>query len=71
MGEEYYDFQIKINKTGTKLKVINLENNDENVFESIRLASRTLNISRNDINKFIKNKEKKFIINNYKFNILN
>ena len=54
----------------TKIKVTNNDSLEENIFESIRLASRTLNISRNQINKYVQNNIKDFVIQNYKFTIL-
>ena len=61
---------MKANKSGTKIRVINNDSLEENIFESIRLASRTLNISRNQINKYVQNNIKDFVIQNYKFTIL-
>lgn len=70
-NENYYQFERKVNKTGTILSVVNIKTNTEVVFKSIRLASRELNINRNQINKHIKNNEMSFVINDYKFTILN
>lgn len=69
--EDYYQFEKKVNKRGTLLNVINMDNNSEVNFESIRLASRELNINRSQITKHIKNNETVFIIHNYKITILN
>lgn len=71
IDEDYYPFERKVNKSGTLLYVINTETNLKIYFKSIRMASRELNINRNQINKHIKNNEKSFMINNYKFIILN
>lgn len=68
---DYYQFKKKVNKRGTLLNVVNMDNNSEVNFESIRLASRELNINRSQIAKHIKNNETVFIINNYKITILN
>ena len=70
-NEEYYQFERKVNKSGTSLSVVNIETNLETIFKSIRLASRELGLNRNQIIKHIKNDEKSFVINNYKFTILN
>ena len=70
LDEEYTNCPVKVNKSGTKIKVINNDSLEENIFESIRLASRTLNISRNQINKYVQNNIKDFVIQNYKFTIL-
>lgn len=69
--DEYYSFKSKVNKSGKKVQVINLETNIEMIFESIRLASRNLNISRGKINQHIKNNEIQFLIDNYQITILN
>ena len=68
--EKYIDCPVKANKSGTEIRVINNDSLEENIFESIRLASRTLNISRNRINKYVQNNIKDFVIQNYKFTIL-
>jgi group I intron endonuclease len=70
-NEDYYQFERKVDKKGTSLSVVDIETNLETIFKSIRLASRELNINRNQITKHIKNNENIFIINNYKFTILN
>lgn len=70
-NEDYCQFERKVNKTGTILSVVDIKTNTEVIFKSIRLASRELNIGRNQINKHIKNDEMSFVINNYKFTILN
>lgn len=70
-NEDYYQFERKVDKTGTILSVVNMETNSEAIFKSIRLASRELNINRIQITKHIKNNENSFVINNYKFTILN
>ena len=49
--------------------VEDLNTNKKQVFESIRLASRKCNINRNRIQARIKNK-KDFIIDNFKFTVL-
>lgn len=69
--DEYYSFKSKVNKSGKKVQVINLETNIEMIFESIRLTSRNLNISRGKINQHIKNNEIQFLIDNYQITILN
>lgn len=69
--KDYYRFERKVNKSGTSLNVINMRTNLETNFKSVRLASRELSINRNQITKHIKNNENVFIINDYKFTILN
>ena len=69
--QNYYNFERKVNKKGTMLNVVNMETNIETNFKSIRLTARELNINRNTIDKHIKNNEKVFCIDNYKFTILN
>ena len=70
-NEDYYKFERKVNKSGMLLNVVDMETNFEMIFKSVRLASRELNINRNQIIKYIKNNERSFVINNYKFTILN
>ena len=70
-NEDYYQFERKVDKTGTVLSVVNMKTNLETIFKSIRLASRELNINRIQITKHIKNNEDSFVIDNYKFTILN
>lgn len=69
--KDYYRFERKVNKSGILLNVIDMRTNLETNFKSVRLASRELNINRNQIIKHMKNNENVFIINNYKFTILN
>lgn len=71
VNEDYYQFKRKVDKTGTILSVVNIKTNSETIFKSIRLASRELNINRSQITKHIKNNEKSFMVNGYKFTILN
>ena len=71
VDEEYGQFQRKVDKSGTLLRITNLETDLDTLFKSARLASRELGINRNQIMKNIKNNKKDFIIDNYKFTILN
>ena len=68
---DYYSFERKVDKRGTLINVVDMKTNLETNFKSIRLASRELNINRNQITKHVKNNENVFVINNYKFTILN
>ena len=67
--EDEYSCKKNINKKGTVILVENLNTNKRQVFESVRLASRKCNINRNRIQARMKNK-KDFIIDNYKFTVL-
>lgn len=69
-NENYVDLPVKINKSGTKIKATNLNTLEEHVFESIRLASRTIGVSRNKIRKFIQENNIRFIIGEFEFTIL-
>ena len=68
---EYGEYLPKGHKKGTSLVVFNLESNKEEIFESIRMASRCCGIQRNKIQNHINNSENEFIINQYKITILN
>lgn len=70
-NEEYDDLPEKWTKSGIKLNVFDLDTKQNQIFDSVRLTSRTLGIDRNVIRKHMCNNEKEFIINNYKFTILN
>lgn len=71
LEDNYIDNRpVKANKTGIKLKAINLNTLEQYYFESIRLASRIINISRSKIEKFIKNNITEFEIDNFKISIL-
>ena len=58
-----------VNKKGTVVLVEDLDTNTKRVFESVRLASRECNINRNKIQYHMKDK-REFIIDNYKFTVL-
>ena len=68
---EYGEYLPKGHKKGISLKVLNLETNEEKIFESIRLASRYYKISRNKINNHINKCENEFVIEQYQITILN
>lgn len=68
-NESYYSFEEKVNKQGTSLNVVNLKTGVITDFISVRLASRELNINRNQIVKHINNNETSFTIDNYRFTI--
>lgn len=68
---EYGEYLPKGHKKGISLKVLNLETNEEKIFESIRLASRYYKISRNKIHNHINKCENEFIIEQYQITILN
>ncbi|MBQ2397772.1 MAG: GIY-YIG nuclease family protein [Bacteroidales bacterium] len=70
LNKEYDIRSIKTNKTGTKIKVTNLNTLNEHIFESIRLASKSIGISRNKINKLAKDNNV-FTIDIFEFTILN
>ena len=59
---EYGEFYPERHKKGMRMQVLDLETNQTSLIDSVRLASRKLNISRNDINKHLRNNEKNFII---------
>lgn len=67
--EDEYSCKKNINKKGTAILVEDLNTNKKQVFESIRLASRRCGINRNRIQARMKNK-KDFIIDNFKFTVL-
>lgn len=67
--EDEYSCRKNINKKGTAILVENLNTNKNQIFESVRLASRKCNINRNRIQARMKNK-KDFIIDNFKFTVL-
>ena len=69
IDDEYTCKEI-VNKRGTLITVTNLKTNAEKTYESIRLASRMCNIKRNKIVDRAK-KEKEFILDGYKFTVLN
>lgn len=71
VSNEYGEYLPKGHKKGTALKILNLTTNKEEIFESIRLASRCCGIPRNKINNHIKKHENEFVIEPYKITILN
>lgn len=71
IDNEYGEYLPKGHKKGTSLVVLNLESNKEEIFESIRIASRCCGVQRNKIQNHINNHENEFIINQYKITILN
>lgn len=68
---EYGQFYSRHMRKSVSVKVINLITNEETVFKSMRSAYRQFNISRNSVDKHLHNNEKEFIIQQYKFTILN
>ena len=71
VDDEYMERPRKTNKSGTYVKVVNLNTSEEYYYESIRLASRETKVSRNKINTYIKTKTETFIINEFEFTVLN
>lgn len=67
---EYLEFCPQRHKKGIHLQILDLETNNIALVDSVRLASRQFDISRNDINKYLRNNEKEFIIKKYKITIL-
>lgn len=67
---EYADFLPMRHKHGLHLCVKDNETNQVQQFDSVRLMSRTLNVSRSEIGKHIKNKETEFEIQKYTITIL-
>lgn len=67
---EYLEFYPQRHKEGTHIQILDLETNQITLVDSVRLTSRQFNISRNDINKHLRNNEKNFIIQKYEITIL-
>ena len=67
---EYGQFYSQHHKKGIRIQILDLETDNITLLDSIRLASRQFNISRNDINKHLRNNEKEFMVQQYKITIL-
>lgn len=67
----YKEFKQAYSKKGIGIEIRRLDTNEITMFDSVRLAARTLCISRNIIKKHMKKNKTNFIIKNYEFTILN
>ena len=68
--EDEYSCSKTVNKRGKELAVEDLETNNKIIYESVRLACRECGIDRNKMRKYME-KSNEFMIDNYKFTVLN